>query len=103
MTTNNYKSELVLALALHSVAIEERDAARAEVERLRTRVGWLDHLDTPEGRAMHATEAVLVDNEQLRADLREAVKLIGQAWSCKEPPEWQMEAWELLEKHKEMP
>lgn len=81
----------------------ELDAARAEVERLRTRVGWLDHLDTPEGRAMHATEAVLVENEQLRADLREAVKLIGHAWSCKEPPEWQMEAWELLEKHKETP
>lgn len=38
-----------------------------------------------------------------RADLREAVKLIGQAWSCKEPPEWQMEAWELLEKHRETP
>lgn len=40
-----------------------------ENERLRTRVGWLDHLDTPEGRAMHATEAVRVENEELNAEI----------------------------------
>lgn len=80
MTTNNYKAELDLAVAFHEVAVKERDLARAEVERLRARVGWLDHLDTPEGRTMHATEAVRVENEQLRADLREGVQLLIDSW-----------------------
>lgn len=44
-------------------------ALSQEYERLKTRVGWLDHLDTPEGRAMHATEAVKVENEELRAEV----------------------------------
>lgn len=77
----------------------ELDAARAEVERLRTRVGWLDHLDTPEGRAMHATEAVLVDNEQLRADLREAMDLLGNEEIGHQ--EWLSRWRQLREKHKE--
>lgn len=92
----------------------------AEVERLRSRVGWLDHLDTPEGRAMHATEAVRVENEQLRADLREALELLR---AHGEPPNWLRQAWlrrepgddttafhtwsrrygKLLAKHKETP
>lgn len=75
-------------------------AARAEVERLRSRVGWLDHLDTPEGRAMHATEAVQVDNEQLLADMRKTIKLIGDAWACQESDDWRNEAWELIEKYR---
>lgn len=43
--------------------------ARAEIERLRARVGWLDHLDTEEGRKAHANEALLLENEQLKAEL----------------------------------
>jgi len=58
-------------------AHKDRDALRAEVERLRSRVGWLDHLDTAEGRALHATEAVRVESEQLRAELDEAMLLLG--------------------------
>ena len=84
-------------------------AARAEVERLRSRVGWLDHLDTPEGRAMQATEAVRVENEQLRDDLREAMELLrayGQPhyWvGLKEAIGWNASYRKLMEKHKETP
>jgi len=90
--------------------VEERDAARAEVERLRSRVGWLNHLDTAEGRAMHATEAVRVESEQLRADFREAMELLrgvgaptgyvflteAAEWSTK----WDSRYCALLERHK---
>lgn len=86
--------------------VQERDAARAEVERLRSRVGWLNHLDTPEGRAMHATEAARVENEQLRADLREAMELLR--WASPDMnnaswDEWGGRANLLLAKHKETP
>lgn len=40
-----------------------------ELEQLKARVGWLDHLDTEEGRRMHANEALLVEIEQLKAEL----------------------------------
>jgi len=53
-------------LALQALA-QEHEAARAEIERLRTRVGWLDHLDTEDGRRMHANEALLVEIERLKA------------------------------------
>lgn len=39
-----------------------------ELEQLKARVGWLDHLDTEEGRRMHANEALLVEIEQLKAE-----------------------------------
>lgn len=44
-------------------------ALSQEYERLKTRVGWLDYLDTEEGRKAHANEALLVENEQLKAEL----------------------------------
>lgn len=47
-------------------------AARAEIERLKSRVGWLDHLDTEEGRKLHANEALLVEVERLKAELAKA-------------------------------
>lgn len=56
---------------------EELRKAQAEIERLKTRVGWLDYLDTEEGRKAHANEALLVENEQLKASLKEASKLLG--------------------------
>lgn len=59
----------------HSIAAELL-AARAEVQRLRSRVGWLDHLDTPEGREMHGTEVVRVENEQLRAEVERLNRLL---------------------------
>lgn len=76
-------------------------AARAEVERLRVRVGWLDHLDTPEGRSMHATEAVLVENEQLRADLLDALDLLDNLEIGHQ--EWLSRWRQLREKHKGTP
>ena len=85
------------------------ESMRAEVARLRSRVGWLDHLDTAEGRAMHATEAVRVESEQLRADLREAMTLL---LAHGQPPDWigpgRNADWtrrygELLARHKEKP
>jgi hypothetical protein len=39
-----------------------------ELEQLKARVGWLDHLDTEEGRRMHANEALLVEIERLKAE-----------------------------------
>lgn len=80
--------------------LDEGESMAAELLALRSRVGWLDHLDTPEGRAMHVTEGVRVENEQLRADLRKAIKLIGDAWACQESDDWRNEAWELIEKHR---
>ena len=35
-----------------------------------------------------------------RADLRKTIKLIGDAWACQEPGDWQNEAWELIEKYR---
>lgn len=61
------------------------DDVRMENQQLRTRVGWLDHLDTPEGRAMHATEAVKVENEELRAEveqLRRMHPLLMRLWAA---------------------
>ena len=58
-------------LAVQALA-QEYAAARAEIERLTARVGWLDHLDTEEGRRMHANEALLVEIEQLKAELAKA-------------------------------
>ena len=71
----------------------------AEVERLRFRVGWLNHLDTAKGRAMHATEAVRVENEQLCADLRCALRLLRQAWSKGVgDTSWARETFSLIDK-----
>lgn len=41
-----------------------------ELKRLRTRVGWLDHLDTEEGRKAHADEAFRVKYEEMLHLLR---------------------------------
>ena len=77
------------------------ESMRAEVARLRSRVGWLDHLDTAEGRAMHATEAVRVDCEQLRADLREALELLANVRDNEMPNDvWFDDRDALMEKHK---
>ena len=74
----------------------------AEVERLRCRVGWLDHLDTAEGRAMHASEVLRVESEQLCADLRCALRLLRQAWSKGVgDASWARETFSLMELHKE--
>ena len=54
-------------LALQAL-VQEYEVARAEIERLKTRVGWLDHLDTEEGRRMHANEALAVEIERLKAN-----------------------------------
>lgn len=74
-----------------------------EIERLKARVGWLDHLDTEEGRRMHANEALLVEIEQLKAELLLAVKLIDHAYCWTGPTDWQMqkEAWDFWRRHKE--
>lgn len=55
-------------LAVQALA-QEYAAALAEIERLRARVGWLDHLDTEEGRKVHANEILLVEIERLKAEL----------------------------------
>ena len=78
----------------------------AEVERLRARVGWLDHLDTAEGRAMHASEVLRVASEELHADLREALSLLRNAELRSDLCDWETDNWDerydaLLAKHKE--
>ena len=78
-------------------------AARAEVERLRSRVGWLDHLDTVEGKAMHATEAVRIESDQLRADLREAMELLRELGRPDHGDDLDARYVAFLTKHKETP
>ena len=79
-------------------------AARAEVERLT--MGATKHRQT------EATYLVVRDEntrlraevERLRADLREATSLLGQAWSDGAgDATWSRETQALLEKHKETP
>jgi hypothetical protein len=40
-----------------------------EVRVLRARIEWLAHLDTEEGRRLHATEVVRLENEELKAEV----------------------------------
>lgn len=52
-------------------------AEPSEVEKLRARVGWLDMLDTEEGRRTFADEKLRVEFEELRGALIECVKACG--------------------------
>lgn len=53
--------------------------------------------------AVNALPAMLDELDALRADLREAVKLIRLTCSGYESPEWKEQAAELLDRHKETP
>ena len=57
---------------LRSFAREAADIIaelRAELIKLRARVGWLDRLDTDEGRRQHVNELLRAENDKLRAAL----------------------------------
>ena len=69
--------------------LDELDAARAEIERLR--------------EDSNATAMDLVDErDDARADLREAIRLLGEAWSeGAGDASWSRKTFALLAKHKE--
>ena len=48
----------------------------------------------------HERNAIAAELLAARADLRKTIKLIGDAWACQEPGDWQNEAWELIEKYR---
>lgn len=58
------------------------DQLKAKIMRLEARVGWLDFIDTHEGRVLYANEALLVEKEELVAKIKSlhksALELINQ-------------------------
>lgn len=102
--------QLVMAEMDAAVARTERDAARAEVAEAKrldgVRLSQIASLQeiirndtTPAGVEVARFRAEV---ERLRADLREAIRLLGEAWSeGAGDASWSRETFALLAKHKE--
>lgn len=70
MSSNNIYKPKLTELEAYQIALNEIQRLKVENEKLLVRSGWLEFLETEEGRKVYATENLRIENETLKEEIR---------------------------------